>query len=341
MELQQQDTQDPTTVNGESIKTSASTSFLQTALIKHALQFLEGLAKEPVRPTVSITDLRYQLTKPLPDHTTSADEILDQLITNTKGGIMGNAGGRFFVWAIGGTLPVALAADWLTSTWNQNAALSACSPAAAVTEEVCGIWLKELLGLPSTASFALVSGCQMAHTTCLAAARNSLLSRYGWDHELDGLGNAPPIGVLSSGEKHGSIDRSVRLLGMGSRCVVELEVREDGTLAPETLHQALEKYSDGPVIVVLQAGDLNIGAYDPFSELIPLAHRWGAWVHIDGAFGLWAAANPTHRHLLARAEQADSWATDDHKWLNVPYDSGYAFIAHSEAHRNSMSYRAS
>ena len=308
---------------------------------EHAFQFLKGLEMESVRPTASLSDLRRQLTKPLPETPTDATQVLDELVASTKGGIMVNAGGRFFAWAVGGTLPVTLAADWLTSTWNQNAALSACSPAAAVTEEVCGMWLKELLGLPCTASFALVSGCQMAHTTCLAAARNGLLARYGWDHELDGLGGAAPrIRVLSSGQRHGSIDRSVRLLGMGSRCVVELAVEENGSLAPETLDNALAEYSDGPVIVVLQAGDLIMGAYDPFSELIPLAHRWGAWVHIDGAFGLWAAASPTHHHLLACADQADSWATDGHKWLNVPYDSGYAFVAHPEAHCKSMSYRA-
>ncbi|KAJ5216322.1 uncharacterized protein N7498_002729 [Penicillium cinerascens] len=344
MELKEQeprDPRDPRIMNQEKMKGSTFPTVLRSAL-EHALQFLEGLETNSVRPMASLPDLRRRLTKPLPDNPTDAKQVLDELMASTEGGIMGNAGGLFFAWAIGGTLPVALAADWLTSTWNQNAALSDCSPAAAVTEEVCGMWLKELLGLPSSASFALVSGCQMAHTTCLAAACNGLLARYGWDHELDGLASAAPrIRVLSSGQRHGSIDRSVRLLGMGSRCVVELAAGENGSLAPVTLNEALAEYSDGPVIVVLQAGDLNIGAYDPFSELIPLAHLWGAWVHIDGAFGLWAAASPTHRHLLAGAEQADSWATDGHKWLNVPYDSGYAFAAHSEAHRNSMSYRAS
>ncbi|THC90933.1 hypothetical protein EYZ11_009605 [Aspergillus tanneri] len=253
---------------------------------------------------------------------------------------MGNAGGRFFAWAIGGTLPAALAADWLTSTWNQNAALSACSPAAAVTEEICGRWLKDILGLPSTASFALVSGCQMAHVTCLAAARNRILARYSWDHELYGLTGAPRIKVLSSSERHGSIDRAVRLLGMGSRSVVELPVDDNGCLVAQALNRALAEYSHGPVIVVLQAGDLNIGAYDPFSELIHLVHRRGAWVHIDGAFGLWAAASPAYRHLLEGVDLADSWATDGHKWLNVPYDCGYAFVRHPDAHKNSMSYRA-
>lgn len=333
--------QDPHIMSQEEMKSSAFHAVLRPTL-EHALRFLENLDTTSISPTVSLSDLRRRLHKRLPDNSTDAKQVIEELIANTTGGIMGSNGGRFFAWAIGGTLPAALAADWLSSTWNQNAALSACSPAAAVTEEVCGMWLKELFRLPSTASFALVSGCQMAHVTCLAAARNSLLARYGWDHELEGLGGAAPrIRVLSSVERHGSIDRAVRLLGIGSRSVVDLPVTENGCLTAESLNEALKQYSDGPVIVVLQAGDLNIGAYDPFAELVPLAHRWGAWVHIDGAFGLWAATSATHRHLLVGSEEADSWATDGHKWLNVPYDCGYAFVADSQAHRNSMSYHAS
>lgn len=322
----------------EMTKSAFHTVLRQT--LDYALQFLEGLETTSVRPTASLSDLRHQLGGPLPDKQMDAKQVIEELVASTRGGIMGSAGGRFFAWAIGGSLPAALAADWLTATWNQNAALFATGPAASVTEEVCGTWLKELLSLPFTASFALVSGCQMAHVTCLAAARHGLLARYGWDHEGDGLAGAPRIRVLSSCERHGSIDRAVRFLGMGSRCVVDLSVDENGCVSPDTLSNALARYSDGPVIVVLQAGDLNIGAYDPFLELIPLAHRWGAWVHIDGAFGLWAAASPIYRHLLAGVELADSWATDGHKWLNVPFDCGYAFISHPQAHWNSMSYRA-
>jgi glutamate/tyrosine decarboxylase-like PLP-dependent enzyme len=313
---------------------------LQLAL-EHALQFLDGLKTKSVSPTTSLSDLRRQLTKPLQDNPADAKQVLQELTTSTLGGLMGNAGGRFFGWAIGGRLPASLAADWLTSTWNQNAALFTCSPAAAVVEEICGMWLKDILRLPSTASFALVSGCQMAHVTCLAAARNELLNRYGWNPELGGLWGAPfRIRVLSSAARHGSIDRALRLLGMGSQCIIELPVDGNGRLEVETLQAALAESRGGPMIVVLQAGDLNIGAYDPFSALIPLAHRWGAWVHIDGAFGLWSAASPSHRHLLEGVEQADSWATDGHKWLNVPYDCGYAFVKHPRAHRDAMSYRA-
>lgn len=325
-------------------QTGASASNLRIVLqqaLDHAIQYYEGLEERPVATTAPLAGLRQRLHQPLPDNETDAKQVIDELVAATSGGIMGSAGGRFFGWAIGGTLPAALAADWLTSTWNQNAALTACAPAAAVIEETCGAWLKELLGLPSKASFALVSGCQMSHVTCLAAARHALLGRHGWDIERDGVNGAPRIRILSSGERHGSIDRAVRLLGLGSRCLVDLPADEHGRLQPETLSNALAEHPGVPVIVVLQAGDLNIGAYDPFAELIPLAHSWGAWVHIDGAFGLWATASPAHRHLLEGVEQADSWATDGHKWLNVPYDCGYAFVSHPQAHRNSMSHRAS
>jgi glutamate/tyrosine decarboxylase-like PLP-dependent enzyme len=247
-------------------------------------------------------------------------QVIEELVADTQGGLLGSAGGRFFGWVIGGSLPAALAADWLTAAWDQNAALAACSPAEAIIEEVCGTWLKELLGLPPGASFALVSGCQMAHVTCLAAARHALLRQRGWDCERDGLSGAPRMRVLSSSERHGSLERAVRLLGFGTSAVVELPADADGRLQPATLRQALDSQPACPTIVVLQAGDLQMGAYDPFADLIPLAHHSSAWVHIDGAFGLWAHASPTYRHHLVGVEQADSWATDGHKWLNVPFN---------------------
>jgi glutamate/tyrosine decarboxylase-like PLP-dependent enzyme len=265
--------------------------------------------------------------------------VITELVSDAAGGIVGSAGGRFFGWVIGGSVPAALAADWLTSTWDQNAALYAAGPAEAVIEEVCGAWLKELLGLPATASFALVTGCQMAHVTCLAAARNSILAQRGWDVERQGLTGAPRIRIITGDQKHGTIDRAARLLGMGTDAVIGLPVDNDGCLKPEILSDAIDRAD--PTIVVLQAGDLNIGAFDSFTELIPLAQRHGAWVHIDGAFGLWAATSPQHAHLLNDVNLADSWATDGHKWLNVPFDCGYAFVAHPKAHRASTSYRAS
>ena len=266
--------------------------------------------------------------------------MVDELVAAVEGGILGTAGDRFFGWVIGGSLPAALAADWLTSAWDQNVALYACAPAAAVVEEVAGEWLKDLLGLPSSARFALVTGCQMAHVTCLAAARHALLAKAGCDVERDGLAGCPRMRIVSSTEKHGSIVRAVRLLGLGENNIISFPADGDGRLSGETLAAVLNEEPEHATIVVLQAGDLNIGAFDDFAALIPIAKERGAWVHIDGAFGLWAAASPKYARLLKGAEAADSWATDGHKWLNVPYDCGYAFVADSAAHTAALSHRA-
>lgn len=309
--------------------------------LTHALTYLEHLEQTPVGVTTSLADLRQRLGRRLPDSGREAAQVISELVSDVAGGILGSAGGRFFGWVIGGALPAALAADWLTATWDQNAARCSGGPAVAVIEEVCGAWLKEILGLPQEASFALVSGSQMAHVTCLAAARHALLARQGWDVERDGLTGAPRLRVLTSTEHHRSLERAVRLLGFGTRSLLALPADACGRLLPTTLSQAFTEQPDAPTIVVLQAGDLNIGAYDPFAELIPLAHQSNAWVHVDGAFGLWAQASPSYRHLLQGVEHADSWATDGHKWLNTPYDCGYAFVAHPEAHRSAMSQQAS
>ncbi|QBD83690.1 aspartate aminotransferase family protein [Ktedonosporobacter rubrisoli] len=308
--------------------------------LTHALSYLEQLEQAPVGATVERAALRQRLGRQFPEAGIEATQVIDELVTDMAGGIIGSAGGRFFGWVIGGTLPAALAADWLTATWDQNSARYTGGPAEAVIEEVCGAWLKEILGLPQEASFALVTGSQMAHVTCLAAARHALLERVGWDVERAGLAGAPPIRVLTSTEHHKSLERALRLLGLGTDSLRVLPVDEYGRLLPATLAQALAKEADFPTIVVLQAGDLNIGAYDPFAELIPLAHQFKAWVHIDGAFGLWAQASPSYRHLLRGVDQADSWITDGHKWLNTPYDCGYAFVAHPQAHRGALAQQA-
>jgi glutamate/tyrosine decarboxylase-like PLP-dependent enzyme len=310
------------------------------AAFNSALSYLENLDKHPVAATADVPTLRNRLNKPLTSEGVNPEQIIDELVRDVNGGLLGSAGGRFFGWVVGGSLPAALAADWLTATWDQNAALYACGPASAIVEEVVGSWLKDILGLPASASFALVTGCQMAHVTCLAAARHSLLARSGWDVEQRGLFGAPPIRILSSSERHGSIDRAVRLLGLGRAQVIDLQPDFDGRLQPETIDRALQSDPSALTIVLLQAGDLNIGAYDPFETLIPIAKRYGAWVHVDGAFGLWAAASPVYSGLVRGIEAADSWATDGHKWLNVPYDCGYAFIADAGSHRASMSHRA-
>lgn len=320
--------------------TSAFRPALELAL-RHALAHLESLEHQPVAAQASLGTLRERLAKPLNDDPMQAERVIDELVADTAGGLVGSAGGRFFGWVIGGATPAALGADWLTSAWDQNAASYASAPAEAVVEEVCGEWLKDLLGLPHGASFAITSGCQMAHATALAAARHALLERHGWNAERDGLFGAPRIRVVSSDQFHGSVAQATRLLGMGTACMQGLPATDAGQLAPSALEAALREAPDTPTIVLLQAGDLNIGAFDSFSELIPIAHRHRAWVHVDGAFGLWVNACDRYRHLLAGVEHADSWATDGHKWLNVPYDSGFAFVAHPAAHRAAMSHQAS
>ncbi len=309
------------------------------AALKSALAYLDGLNDRHVSATATLAELRARFQKPLNEASIDPQTVIEELVRDTQDGIVGSAGGRFFAWGIGGSLPAALAADWLTSAWDQNAVLYACGPAAAVVEEVVGEWLKNLLRLPPSASFALVSGCQMAHATCLAAARNSLLTQRGWDVEQKGLFGAPKIRVLAS-NRHGSIERALRLLGIGEAQVTDLPLDEHAHPSPDELHHLLECDPAAPTILVLQAGDLNVGAFDDYATLIPLAKRFGAWVHLDAAFGLWVAASPKYRYLLDGAEAADSWATDGHKWLNVPYDCGYAFVAHPEAHRRAMSQRS-
>ncbi|HEX7919109.1 MAG TPA: pyridoxal-dependent decarboxylase [Gemmatimonadales bacterium] len=308
---------------------------------EHSLRFLGTLDTAPVRATSTLAELRGRFAHPLPDQGADAALVVDELAAGVEGGILGTAGGRFYGWVIGAGLPSAVAADWLTSVWDQNAGLYACGPAAAVVEEVCGTWLKELLGVPARASFALVTGCQMAHATCLAAARHELLAQRGIDAEKDGLAGAPAIRVLTSDHVHGTTTRALKLLGIGSGAMTLLPSDAKSRLPAEALRAALEQEQGRPTIVVLQAGDVNCGAFDDFTTLIPIAKAAGAWVHIDGAMGLWANATKDRRHLLKGAELADSWATDGHKWLNVPYDCGYAFVADPEAHERALDHRAS
>ncbi|MBV8971598.1 MAG: aspartate aminotransferase family protein [Sphingomonadaceae bacterium] len=305
-----------------------------------AKAFLAGLDTAPAAAPATLAAMRARLGGPLGAEGVPADKVIDDLIAGVEGGINGSAGGRHFAWVIGGTLPASLAADWLTSAWDQNAGLTACAPAASVVEEIAGGWLKDVLGLPASASFALVTGCQMAHATCLAAARHAVLARAGWDVAADGLFGAPPITVLANGERHASVDRALRLLGFGNCSLVALAVGDDGRVAPDTLAAALAA-APGPVIVSLAAGDLNTGACDDFAALVPLAKAAGAWVHVDGAFGLWARASARHREAVAGIELADSWASDAHKWLNTPYDCGLAFVADPVAHRAAMTVSTS
>jgi glutamate/tyrosine decarboxylase-like PLP-dependent enzyme len=311
------------------------------AALQHAIEYLTPASSSSVAATADLATLRKKLSLPLDDSGRDATKIIDDLVKAVEGGIIDSTGPRFFGWVIGGSLPAALAADWLTSAWDQNAGMYATSPAAAVVEEVVGTWLKDLLRIPSTASFALVTGCQMAHVTCLLAARHALLARRQWNVEEEGLAGSPPIRILTSTEIHGSTIRAIRMLGLGEKHITALPADANGRLREDALIEALKRSPAQPTIVILQAGDLNIGAFDDFAKLIPIAKQHNAWVHVDGAFGLWCAATPRLRHLLNGAHDADSWTTDGHKWLNVPFDCGYAFVADPEAHRASLSHRAS
>lgn len=307
---------------------------------EHAHTYLSGLDERSVGSTVEPDVLRQRLGGPLPEQGRDPVEVVDALVRATEGGHLGSAGGRFYAWVVGGATNASLAADWLTSAWDQNPALHSVSPSAAMAEEVVGPWLLELLDLPRDSSFALTTGCQMAHVTCLAAARQAVLERHGWDFNERGLCGAPPITVLLSAEQHASVARALRLLGIGTAALRPLPVRDDGTVEPDAFAASLSEVA-GPTIVCLSAADLNIGAFDPFSALVPLAHERGAWVHVDGAFGLIARASARYRQLFEGVELADSWATDAHKWLNVPYDSGIALVRDREAHRRSMAMGAS
>jgi glutamate/tyrosine decarboxylase-like PLP-dependent enzyme len=311
------------------------------ASFSNALYFLQALDQRHVGATVDLETLRSRLLKPLAKDGIPPDEVVQELVRDVDGGLMGSAGGRFFAWVIGGSLPAALAADWLTSAWDQNAGIYASSPAAALVEEISGTWLKEILLLPKDASFAFVTGCQMAHVTCLAAARHAVLARKGWDVQQRGLFGAPTIRLLTSDLRHGTFERAVRLLGLGLSQITLLPSNEQGALSADHLQHALESDGGAPTIVLLQAGDVNTGAYDSFETLIPIAKRYGAWIHVDGAFGLWAAASERYRDLVKGVDGADSWATDGHKWLNVPFDCGYAFVRDTESHRASISHRES
>jgi len=292
-----------------------------------------------VWPPASVEELRRELGGPLPAEPVDPLVVIEELTVNADPGVVAIPGGRYFGFVIGGSLPAALAADWLTSAWDQNAGLVVCGPAAAVVEEVAGEWLKQLFGLPPATSFAFVTGCQMAHVTCLAAARHAVLERAGWDVERNGLSGAPRIRVFVGGKRHVTVDRALRLLGLGSESTVAVSVDDQGRMRPEALEVALAQH-EGPAIVCAQAGEVNTGAFDALPEIAEIARAAGAWLHVDGAFGLWAAASPALRHLVEAVAEADSWATDAHKWLNVPYDCGLAFVAHQDAHRAAMAMTA-
>jgi glutamate/tyrosine decarboxylase-like PLP-dependent enzyme len=306
----------------------------------YAAQYLGSLAERPVAAQATIEELRQSLAGPLPELPTDPEQVVAELIAAAEPGVVATGSGRYFGFVIGGAVPASLAADWLTSTWDQNAGLVACGPSAAVVEEVCLDWLTELLGLPSGVSAGFVTGCQMAHVTALAAARHHQLTRAGWDLARGGLQGAPRIRILVGAERHVTVDRAFRFLGFGSDQIETVAADGQGRMRADALRAALSDAA-GPIIVCAQAGNVNTGSFDPLDEIADAVETVGAWLHVDGAFGLWAAVSSHTRHLVAGSERADSWATDAHKWLNVPYDSGIAFCAHADAHRAAMAVQAS
>ena len=305
---------------------------------QHARAFLNGLPDRPVGPPVPVQTLT-SLTGPLPEIGIDPAEVIDELVRGAEPGLVASAGPRYFGFVIGGSLPAALAADWLTSAWDQNAGLYVISPAAAVIEDVAASWVLDILGLPATSSVGFVTGGMMANFTALGSARHEVLARVGWDVEERGLIGAPPVRVVIGEEAHVTVARSLGLLGLGRARVTRVPADEQGRMRAGPLREALASHA-GPTIVCAQAGNVNTGAFDPFDEIADAAREHGAWLHIDGAFGLWAAASPALRPLVSGAIRADSWALDAHKWLNVPYDNGIAVVAHPQPHRAAMSMTA-
>jgi len=305
---------------------------------EHARAFLTDVDRRPVATPVDGPSLRDALDHPLADEGLDPAAVIDELVRDADPGLTATAGPRYFGFVIGGSLPAALAADWLVSTWDQCAGFYVLSPAAAVIEEITARWLLELLDLPAGASVGFTTGAQGANTTGLAAARHHVLAEVGWDVERNGLIGAPPLAILAGAEAHATVVRALRLLGLGADSVVRIEADGQGRMRPDALDRALAA-AEGPAIVCAQAGNVNTGAFDPLAEIADVCDG-RAWLHVDGAFGLWAAAAPSKRSLLAGADRADSWALDAHKWLNVPYDAAAAIVAHPEAHTGAMSLAA-
>lgn len=304
-----------------------------------AVQYLRSLPERQVKGGYDdVAALRSALVTELPETGEDPAQVIELLADVGGRAAVAMAGPRYFGFVIGGSLPAALAADWLTSTWDQNAVLYAAGPAAAVAEEAVGRWLLELFGLPPASGYGLVTGCQMAHFTCLAAARGAVLERAGWDVTGRGLFGAPEIAVVAGAEAHSTLFTALQYLGLGRDRVLAAGTDAQGRLRLDELERVLGQIPDGtPLIVNLQAGNVNTGSFDPLRRAIGLVRRReGAWVHVDGAFGLWAQASGRLRHLSDGVELADSWATDGHKWLNVPYDSGLAVVADAAAHTRAM-----
>jgi len=307
---------------------------------ERAVAFRESRAEAPHRPQKSYAELQAAFEAPTPERGAPIGELISELATLTEPGLANMVGPRFFGWVIGATEPAGMAADWLTSAWAQNVGNAHATPAASACEERTGQWLLDLLDLPRECSVGFVTGATIANFTCLAAARGEVLRRVGWDAEADGLFGAPAVHVVLGEEAHSTVFSGLRYLGLGAKRVVSVPVDEQGLMKPGAFAKVIEKL-DGPIIAIAQAGHINSGGFDPFEEIAAAAHAKGAWLHVDGAFGLWARACPDRAHLGRGLEVADSWGVDGHKWLQTPHDSAYAIVRDAEAHRRAMLIAAS
>ena len=312
-----------------------NTESLFSRAMVHAVAYRETVSVNPQLPSISYHGMLEQLAEPLPEEGMDAAAMIDGLAEFARPGLMPMVGPRFFGWVIGGSHPVGVAADWLVAAWGQNTAYHSPTPATAAIEEVAERWLVEILDLPYGSSVGFATGATVANGVCLAAARTGVLLKAGWDPDADGLFGAPPVEVLIGADAHSSLFSSLQLIGFGYKRLTKIDTDGEGRMLPMALERAL-RGKDGPKIVIAQAGQINTGAFDPFSDIIPIAKAAGAWVHVDGAFGLWARATPNHRHLTEGVEAADSWVTDGHKWLQVPYDCGFAIVKDRAIHQRAM-----
>ena len=304
-----------------------------------AARYLETLDSRPVRAGSDYGAMLATVDGPVPEEGADPADVVDELARVAEPGLTAMGSGRYYGFVIGGTLPSSLAADWLVSTWDQNTGLAQVTPATSALEAVTGRWVLELLGLPPHCSFAFVTGCQMAHVTTLAVARHALYDRIGYDLPERGLAGAPPLRVVVGAKRHVTLTRALRLLGIGAAQEHVVPVDDQGRMRVELLGDVLAD-DDAPTIACVQAGEVNTGSFDDLETAVAVAHERGAWVHVDGAFGLWAATSPSLAHLVRGHDGADSWATDAHKWLNVPYDCGIAICAHPRMHAAAMEYAA-
>ena len=307
---------------------------------EEAIAYRRSTQDDEGKPVADYAQMLDRFAAPLPDGPSDAGEVVGELVAKATPGLRPMTGANFFGWVIGGSHPVGVAADWLTSAWGQNNGNAFATPAAAAAEKVAADWLLELLDLPRSASVGFVTGATMANFVGLAAARDALLRKSGWDVEEQGLIGAPPLPVLIGADAHETVFCALRYLGLGTKRAIQVVTDDLGRMQPAALEAALSAL-DGPAIVIAQAGQLNTGASDPFAEICAIAHDRQCWVHVDGAFGLWARATERYRHAVDGVNDADSWAVDGHKWLQTPYDSGFAIVRDRAAHERAMSMQAS